>query len=304
MNKRKGFEMQNIKTFITRRRIIKKIGLKAEIIRYKYVTTKYLKQINIENETPLFNYIEIETLNRCNGLCSFCPVNAKQPQRPYAKMEWSLFEKIIKELKELDYDGKINLFSNNEPFLDERILEWMKYTSECLPKAKLIMYTNGSMLNLDKFLETIKYTHKLVIDNYYDTLDEEQVNHNLRPIYDYLQSHKELAYSERRGGVIFSLRDKQEELTSRGGQAPNRKHIRGINAACFYPYKQMIIRPDGKCSLCCSDALGKYTLGDVNEQTLTEIWYGEKYLELRREMYENKRRNLMLCKECDVHNAI
>ena len=26
-------------------------------------------------ETPLFNRVEIETYNKCNGICSFCPVN-------------------------------------------------------------------------------------------------------------------------------------------------------------------------------------------------------------------------------------
>ena len=27
--------------------------------------------------------IEIETINRCNGICPFCPINANEPQRPY-----------------------------------------------------------------------------------------------------------------------------------------------------------------------------------------------------------------------------
>ena len=41
--------------------------------------------------------IEIETVNRCNGKCSFCPVNANEPQREYAKMSTELFYKIIQE---------------------------------------------------------------------------------------------------------------------------------------------------------------------------------------------------------------
>lgn len=277
----------------------KKIRIKAEVLRYKYRTTKYLNEVDIENRMPLFKYIEIETLNRCNGLCSFCPVNAKQQQRPYAKMERSLFEKIIGELKELDYAGEYNLFSNNEPFLDERILDWMKYAWESLPKARLIMYTNGSMLNLEKFLETIKYTHRLVIDNYNNTPDKDQVNDNLKPIYEYLQLHQEL-----KDKVKFALRDREEVITSRGGLAPNKQILKGLNAACVYPYKQMVIRPDGKCSLCCNDALGKYTMGDVNKQTLTEIWYSERYTKLRKEMKKNRRKNLKLCNECDTHALI
>lgn len=273
-----------------------------EIARYRYFTDKYIHTLDIEKGLPLFQYIEIETLNRCNGKCTFCPVNVNQPQRPYAKMTWELFEKIIGELESYSYSGSINLFSNNEPFLDERILDWMRYTKEKLPDAKLIMFTNGSLLTLERFLETIKYTSHLHIDNY---SDDNTVNKNLREIYDYIQKHPDLEGSANlEGCVYFDMRKRDEKLTSRGGEAPNRKQAKGIDAACFYPYKQMIIRPDGKCSLCCNDALGKYTLGDANMQTLKEIWYGEKYTQIRKTMKEARRKNLELCKHCDTHALV
>lgn len=44
-----------------------------------------VKAYDLDN-MPLFEEIEIETLNRCNGKCSFCPVNVNEPQRPYHKM--------------------------------------------------------------------------------------------------------------------------------------------------------------------------------------------------------------------------
>ena len=58
--------------------------------------------------TPLFNNIEIETVNRCNGTCSFCPVNKNQDPREYKKMPEELFKKIIKELKEINYYRRAN----------------------------------------------------------------------------------------------------------------------------------------------------------------------------------------------------
>lgn len=62
----------------------------------------------------------------------------------------------------------------------------------------------------------------------------------------------------------------------------------------------LIIRPDGKISLCCNDALGKYTLGDVNNQSIDEIWNSEEYQKIRNEMLYNGRKNLLLCKNCDT----
>lgn len=46
-------------------------------------------------KVELFNHIEIETINRCNGVCSFCPVNVRNDSRTLALMPWNLFEKII-----------------------------------------------------------------------------------------------------------------------------------------------------------------------------------------------------------------
>ena len=64
------------------------------------------------------------------------------------------------------------------------------------------------------------------------------------------------------------LRRKDELLTTRAGTAPNRGPIAPLEVACFLPFSQLIIRPDGKISQCCEDAVGRATLGDLSRQTL------------------------------------
>ena len=54
----------------------------------------------------------------------------------------------------------------------------------------------------------------------------------------------------------------------------------------------MVIRPDGKVSLCVNDDYGRVTLGDAAGQSLTEIWQGEAYRRLRAELTMNGRRIL------------
>ena len=68
---------------------------------------------------------------------------------------------------------------------------------------------------------------------------------------------------------------------------------------CTRPFSQLVIRPTGEISLCCNDALGKYTMGDLNVQTISEIWNSEKFKSVREEMLKNGRKNLMLCNQCD-----
>lgn len=94
-----------------------------------------------EGHYPLFQTIEIETINRCNSTCSFCPVNKHSDTRDFKIMDLELFKSIINQLKELNYPGSIGLYSNNEPFLDERIVELARLAKEELPNNHLYLYT-------------------------------------------------------------------------------------------------------------------------------------------------------------------
>ena len=40
-------------------------------------------------------------------------------------------------------------------------------------------------------------------------------------------------------------------------------------------------------------------MGDINKQTLREIWESDYCSEIRKEMCENGRKNLSLCQDCD-----
>ena len=265
-----------------------------EMYDYEYAKKNdiYVNECDL-SKLDLFLRIDIETINRCNGTCSFCPVNAKEKQRPYAKMSEELFKKIIDELHDMHYNKSLALFDNNEPFLDERIVEFQKYVRESLPDAFLDLWTNGSLLTLDKFLEIIPFLDRLVIDNYNDKL---ALNPNVKAISDYVDETPELTAK-----VVIYLRKENEVLTTRGGVAPNKKDGKYyIDTKCVLPFQQFNVRPDGKISLCCNDALGLYTLGDLNKQSIQEIWYSDEYMRIRREMKVNGRRNLKLCKNCDT----
>ena len=239
---------------------------KKEIINGK--VSRYMKQ------SHMFHHIEIETINRCNGVCSFCPINCRIDPREKKVMSEELFKKIIDELAEMDYSGRIALFSNNEPLLDKRILDFHRYARNKLPNARMHLYTNGTLLTMESFTALLEVLDELIIDNYQQDLE---LIAPCKMIVDYYEQHPEIKEK-----VTIVLRKPDEILTSRGGDAPNRTQVRveeGIS--CVLPFQQMIIRPDGKVSLCCNDPLGKCTLGDASEEKLLDIWYGEKFGKVR-----------------------
>lgn len=269
--------------------LLDKINSKDNIVRE--AVDEYIRSRYKNNKLALFDKVEIETVNRCNNTCSFCPINRKLDTREYKKMDEELFKSIIDQLAEINYGGSISLYSNNEPLLDDRIFEFNEYARRKLPNAHLYLFTNAILLNLDKFKKLMKTLDLLIIDNYNDEL---KLIKPVKEVYDYcIQNDKYL------DKVQIHLRKLNEMLTTRGGQAKNRSKVSKIQSKCQLPFTQLIIRPTGEISLCCNDALGKYSLGNVETENLLDIWYGTKFENIRQKVLMG-RENIELCKNCDT----
>ena len=249
---------------------------------------------NIDNEAfPIFESIEIETINRCNGTCNFCPINRNDDTRKLHKMEESLFYNVIDQLAEIKYCGRISLFSNNEPFIDKRIYEFSEYTSNKLPGAYKILFTNGSLITEEGFNRIIPHLNMLNFDIYYDNSIKDEIPSEVKKI---IRSN--MFNDNIKQKVMFQFIDRKAIRNNRGGQSKNRKKIYRVQAPCMLPFIQMIVRPTGETSLCCNDALGKYTLSDLNHEKLVDAWNNEKYNEIR-ENIRKTRQNIEMCQLCD-----
>ena len=239
--------------------------------------------------TPKLQDIEIETVNRCNNDCSFCPVSRGNDIRPYQKMELSLFRKIIGELEGMHYQGTLSLYSNNEPLLDERLFEMLAYARKKLPDASHALYTNGLLLNEEKLSRLEKLLDTLVIDIY---SGERLVSDR----FAWLASYQAAG----RCRVQPVLRNKNQVLTTRAGVSPNKKTEKNFHSFCLYPFRQMVIRPDGKVSRCCHDAYGQAVMGDLAKESIEAVWNGPAFRKLRAVLAEQNRCKEKGCAHCDV----
>ena len=240
---------------------------------------------------PLFSMVEIETMNKCNGECAFCPVNKFDDPREFKRMDEDLFRSIIYQLKEINFKGRISIFSNNEPLMDKRIFDFVKYIKKELPSIHLSFFTNGLLLDIEKFNKLIPDCDTFCIDIYY--ADNEYIPNNIMPIVNECMGNKSLQTK-----VKIQLINKNAIRNNRGGKSKNRKNIYKLETTCLLPFKQVIIRPDGKLSLCCNDASGSFTLGDLTKEKLTDIWYNNNFKEIRDKLRYN-RRQIDMCDKCD-----
>ena len=263
---------------------------------------RVMRQRCHDGETCMvFHDVEIETVNRCNGTCSFCPVNAKENPRPLARMEDAVFTRVVRELASMEYQGLIGLSSNNEPFLDSNIIQRIAECRTACPKARLYLYTNGTLLNAEKVLLSVRAgLDKMVIDDYSDGLS---LSPNVRQIIAVLDRPDNDWAAPK---VEVALRKRHEILRNRAGRAPNkscadyRAFALYAGAGCTNPFRQIVIRPTGLVSLCCNDTLGEVTLGDVSKQGLLAVWNGPEFRRVRRSLLTEGRRHLELCSSCDT----
>lgn len=289
---RPGFELRKRMPHLSSR-----LYLKLQSIMRKRKNIEYSQLRSGENIIyPV--YIAIETINRCNGSCAFCPANHFEEKRPYAKMSDEMFEKILSEVASWDdWDGVFSLYVNNEPFIDNRMVDLLKKARVALPKATMLLFTNGTLLTIDIMKKIADSVDVMYINNY---SEKYSLHDNLMEIYEYVKSHEK----EFEGiDIVIQKRYVKEVLTNRAGESPN-KHtaIGSIDDICIVPYTDLTIYPNGQVGLCCSDVLEKMNFGNIENESLLDIYNGNQMRDIRGKM-KGGRKNIPICSNCDFMDS-
>ena len=66
---------------------------------------------------------------------------------------------------------------------------------------------------------------------------------------------------------------------------------------CWKMWHSCVMTWNGDIVPCCFDKDAKYTMGNIHNQTFTDIWNGPNYLDFRSRLFEN-RKEIDICKNC------
>ncbi len=66
---------------------------------------------------------------------------------------------------------------------------------------------------------------------------------------------------------------------------------------CWRMWSNPVVTVDGSVIPCCFDKDAKHAFGNINKQSFTEIWNGEKYQSFRQQILSN-RKSIDICKNC------
>jgi MoaA/NifB/PqqE/SkfB family radical SAM enzyme len=281
---------------------------------------------------PLPAVILIENTNCCNAECVMCPRETLTRKRGF--MDFGLFEKIMKELSGVSRKPVVHLHGFGEPLLDPLLSERIKLAKACGIKHTYIV-TNASLLFpetarkiIDAGLDTMKISFYGTDEaSYRATMRGLDFNVALNNIREFVRIRKELKKKnpklilqylpqETNGGQTEAFRILWRSVLDKragdclnygslenfgGGRAYN--HIgERIVSVCFYPWTALSVLCDGRAVTCCMDYNGVQGIGDVNNQSLMEIWNGPVLSGIRKQFGKLDYSGFPTCLCCDwVH---
>ncbi len=265
--------------------------------------------------------VSIETTNRCNAKCPFCPNNALMRDR--RTMEDALFEKLIDDCTAFPLPS-IEPFLNGEPFVDSKIIPRMEYIRKKLPNTKLRIYTNGYALSPKKTdaLVGLGIDHLYVSLNtlnpktYRETMgfELEKTLSNMRYLTEPSRKDKiarKITFRMTRlDNTPLSEQDEFWEFCKRRGVRPfmvalfNYKgEVKSTFPVPSYPCEHITrldVLSNGLVTLCCMDQEGAYSWGDATRDSILDI-YHSKTARMYRAMHRTgRRKDVEPCGDCNV----
>lgn len=256
----------------------------------------------------LFNTIAIEISSLCNRKCKFCP-NCYF-KRPDEYMSFNTIKHILNNLKSLHYSGRIEFYIYNEPMRDKRLYEILQLFREELPKAILMIATNGDYINSIKDIKHLFLSglNQLQI-NVYSNIDRFNFLKKYVDYYKEINQEKSIYLKCSPKNKICKVINKTNidkfkgfhALTNRSGLIapfinPTDKSLKRM---CVKPFRMLNINWKGNAIICCNDYFGKVSSGNVMNFTLEELWNKDLFNKYRKYLL-NKDRTLFLCDKCDT----
>ena len=277
--------------------------------------------------------LNVELTAICDSKCIHCP--RQEMDRVMRPMPLPLFTKLVDQAAELGIPelhpngfGELMTLRNLEAYLD--------IISNRSHRFKIVINTNGYRMTEEKIELLIKHRVALLnicidgataktAETIRVGLEFDQIEANIHRLMA-IRRERRLGYPKIRVGLVKipqniaevpafldrwqgkvdyvgvdgysnragSLTDKFRTEAAAETVAPNARP-----GTCVLPFKDLNIWADGRAVLCCNDWNEQHPVGDLNTQSLAEIWQGAALAEARRLHREGKGAELPICASCN-----
>lgn len=269
--------------------------------------------------------LQIESTARCNAKCSFCPVGLGL-ERPVGEMSDELVDKILADAHALGID-RVLLFLNGEPFIFKRFFGWLHKLRHYGMKTHV--FTNGASLTRDKadqlasFHDVVELVCFSVSGKDAESqrrimnLDFDRVIQNIRyfandanyngfadttiikQVYVSMPNIEGTAY-QNQWKQLWAKEGIKAQVNPNFNWGGRVGHDKGGFTSYCGRLDHMTVLWDGRVNLCCMDGHGEVILGDLNHQTISEVYNGEVAKHYRSLHTQGRQSELKLCDICTM----
>ena len=258
------------------------------------------------SKIPLPSVVEISDSGTCNRSCVFCPRSDPTWIKEFDNKEFikkELHEKICKELSQCNYSGIVVYSGFNEPLLNKACFENIARTRKYLPNAKIELITNGDVLNLTRIKKLFSSGLSTLLISVYDGPEDMDKFQNLCKEANLDQNQFVI-----RNRYLPPEKDYGITMSNRGGLMENAVHSinslkKSIKEPCYYPSYNFFIDYNGDVLMCSHDWGKKNILGNLNDDTIIDIWMSENAKKSRFNL-ANADREFSPCNVCDVKGSL
>lgn len=269
-----------------------------------------------------------EITNVCNLRCIHCPYSYISKQKSYkpCHMEFDIYKKIVDEVSQYK-EIIFRLVCDGEPMMHPKFLEMIIYAKQ-KGISPICFNTNGTLLNKEVSLEILQNNID-VVEISLDAINKSTYEYirkgaNFEEVMSNVHKFIELRNKlKAKTKIMVSIIDQPEvkhqldefitywtskvdrviirTYTTIGGLMSHDKM--GINSSenrwpCPLLWTRIFINVNGFIKFCVEDWLDKTVLGDIRNDTLSDIWNSRQYQILRNNHLLGRFDEVLYCKEC------
>ena len=297
-----------------------------ELPRYLFYRYRYdvFPKINRADEFP--PCLQIEPASICNYRCVFCYQTDTELTNPknghMGLMSLDLFKSVVDQAQGMC--EAVTLASRGEPLICPDIDDMLAYVSGKFLALKI--NTNAWFLDerkshsiLQAGVNTLVFSADAAAEPLYSEL---RVNGSLDRVVASIEQFQDIRmrhYPDSRlisrvSGVRYSPGQDMDDMQEFWGglvdqvafvdynpweNTYQRSH-NDIATPCSDLWRRMFVWFDGMINPCDVDYLSILTVGNANDEHLSEVWSGDKYEALRRAHLDNQRSSVSPCNRCTV----
>ena len=248
---------------------------------------------------PIPSWIELSLIDVCNRACNFCPKSDESiAPNTNQKMQMVLIDKLISDLKKINFEGAFCLCGYGEPMLHK---EYLEISSKLGSIGGVEIITNGDMVNKKTLVEIYKSGTTRLLISLYDgpeqvfkfkkMMSECNIPENFVVLRDRWYSDK----------IDYGVKLTNRVGTVKIGNQPNTEDFK--KQKCFYTAYQMLIDWNGDVFLCPQDWQRRQSMGNIMQTDIFDIWSGPVMSKYRRNLLKGDR-ILNPCNKCNADGMV